>query len=112
MDQMDFSRYIDANDPDGPKLVGHRIWLHDIIGEIVVHNSSDLELVERFPTLSREKILSALLYFEQNREQCLHDFEVETARRDANDQQWREKNRDWIENFRQRAAAFKQRMRS
>src|SRR4051794_32401206 len=59
---MDFSRYIDVNDPDGPKLIGHRIWLHDIIWQIVAHNFSDLQLLEQFPTLNREKVLAALLY--------------------------------------------------
>jgi uncharacterized protein (DUF433 family) len=109
---MDFSRYIDFDDPDGPKLIGHRIWLHDIIWQIVAHNFSDLQLLEQFPTLNREKVLAALLYFEQHREQCMHDYEVEVARREANAEEWREKNRDWIEDIKRRREAFKQRASS
>ena len=32
---MDLSRYIDVDDADGPKLVGHRIWLYDVLYEHV-----------------------------------------------------------------------------
>jgi uncharacterized protein (DUF433 family) len=81
---MDFSEYLDFSDPDGPKLVGHRIWLDQLLYEVVQHRRDADQLIERFPTLDRQTVYACLLYFEQNRPSCLSRLYTEIARKDAN----------------------------
>ena len=81
---MDFHPYLDLTDPDGPRLVGHRIWLDQLLHE-VVQNRRDVDgLIERFPTLDRQTIYACLLYFEQNRPSCLGRLYGEASRKQAN----------------------------
>jgi uncharacterized protein (DUF433 family) len=64
---MGFSQYLDLSDADGPRLVGHRIWLDQLLYEVVKHRRNADQLIERFPTLDRQTVYACLLYFEQNR---------------------------------------------
>ena len=81
---MDFHQYLDLTDPDGPKLVGHRIWLDQLLHEVVQNRRDVDELIERFPTLDRQTIYACLLYFEQNRPSCLARLYGEASRKQAN----------------------------
>jgi uncharacterized protein (DUF433 family) len=81
---MDFDQYIDLTDPDGAKLVGHRIWLDQLLYEVVQNRCDVDQLIERFPTLDRQTIYACLLYFEQNRTQCLTRLYADIDRAQAN----------------------------
>jgi len=81
---MDFSQYLDLTDPDGPRVVGHRIWLDQVLYEAVHNRRNADQLIERFPTLNTETIYACLLYFEQNRSACLTRLYAEIARKEAN----------------------------
>ena len=80
---MDFKQYLDLTDPDGPKLVGHRIWLDQVLYEVVHNRRNADQLIERFPTLNSETVYACLLYFEQNRSACLTRLYAEIARKEA-----------------------------
>jgi uncharacterized protein (DUF433 family) len=81
---MDFGEYIDLGDPDGPKLVGHRIWLYNVLFEHLFNGRRADQIVECFPTLSMEKVYACLLYFERNKAACRAMVDQELERRERN----------------------------
>jgi len=80
---MNLSEYLDFDDPDGPKLIGHRIWLYDLLYEHLLRGLNADDLLVRFPTLNAAKIYACLLYFSENREPTLSWFDEERRQRDA-----------------------------
>jgi uncharacterized protein (DUF433 family) len=81
---MIFDEYLDLTDPDGPKLVGHRIWLDQLLYEVVHHRRDADQLIERFPTLDRPTVYACILYFEQHRTECLTRLYADIARKEEN----------------------------
>ena len=79
---MDFSQYIDLNDADGPKLVGHRIWLFNVLYEHIYNRRRADQIVECYPTLDMEKVYACLLYYERNKDACRRMVEEELERRE------------------------------
>jgi uncharacterized protein (DUF433 family) len=71
---MTFEEYLDLDDPDGIRLKGHRIWLNDLLYEVVFNYRSAEELSIRFPTLMMDEVYAALLYFETHRKMCLENL--------------------------------------
>ena len=71
---MNVDDYLDTEDPDGTRLKGHRIWLNDILYEVVFNYRTVEELAARFPTLKIDELYASLLYFETHREQCLKNL--------------------------------------
>ena len=35
---MEFNDYLDFTDPDGVRLKGHRVWLNDLLYEVVFNH--------------------------------------------------------------------------
>jgi hypothetical protein len=68
---MTFEEYLDFDDPDGIRLKGHRIWLNDLLYEVVFNYRAAEELSIRFPTLRMDEIYASLLFFETHRKTCL-----------------------------------------
>jgi uncharacterized protein (DUF433 family) len=71
---MNVDDYLDNQDPDGTRLKGHRIWLNDLLYEVVFNYRTVEELAGRFPTLRMDEIYACLLYFETHREACLKNL--------------------------------------
>jgi len=71
------------DDPDGIRLKDHRIWLNDLLYEVVFNYRAAEELCLRFPTLKMDEIYAALLYFETHRKTCLENLtnELDASRR-------------------------------
>lgn len=66
--------YLDFNDLDGIRLNGHRIWLHDLLYEVVFNYRTVEELTVRFPSLRLDEIYACLLYYETHRQACLQQL--------------------------------------
>jgi uncharacterized protein (DUF433 family) len=79
---MKIEDYLDLSDPDGPRFVGHRIWLFDLLYEVVFNRAAAEQLLERFPSLNMEQIYFALAYFEKNRWPLTRDLLEELDRRE------------------------------
>jgi uncharacterized protein (DUF433 family) len=102
MNAMNVDDYLDTQDPDGTRLKGHRIWLNDIVYEVVFNYRTVEELSARFPTLRMDEIYACLLYFETHREICLKDLteHVDWSRR--NIEAHAQESRDVMDRLRQR----------
>jgi uncharacterized protein (DUF433 family) len=92
---MKVEDYLDLNDPDGIRFVGHRIWLNDLLYEVVYNSASADKLVERFPTLTMEQIYFALAYFEKHRWPLTKALIEELDRREKLHREHAEENRKW-----------------
>lgn len=102
---MQVEDYLELDDPDGIRIKGHRIWLLHLLYEVVFHGMGPEGLLERFPTLNREKIYAALLYVEQHREAVMRDFFAEVDRRERNAAENAAKSEAMFEELRRRVAA-------
>ena len=60
--------YFDFSDPREIRIQDHRIWLHDVLFEYIFREKTPKELLERFPSLTLEKIHACLLYYHHNKE--------------------------------------------
>ena len=105
---MDFSQYIDLNDEDGPKLVGHRIWLFNVLYEHLYNRRRADQIVECYPTLDMEKVYACLLYYERNKDACRRMVEVELERQERVRREHRAANPEQYESLRKRLAARRQ----
>ena len=65
---MQLEDYFEFNGPNEIQIKGHRIWMEHILYEYVFHELTVEELHERFPTLSFDKVLAAILYYHQNKD--------------------------------------------
>jgi uncharacterized protein (DUF433 family) len=74
--------YLELNDPDGIRIKGHRIWMNDLLYEVIYNGLGPDGLLERFPSLTREKIYAALLYFERHRSELIQKLNEELARQE------------------------------
>lgn len=81
---MQVEDYLELDDPDGIKIRGHRIWMNDLLMAHLYNWMGAEGLLERFPTLNREKIYAALLYFEQHREELTRKLEEDIERQERN----------------------------
>jgi hypothetical protein len=99
---MNVEDYLDINDPDGIRLKGHRIWLNDLLLEVVFNYRTAEDLAVRFPTLRIDEIYAAMLYFETHRELCLKNLSehLDWCRRNA--ESHAEESREMMERLRQR----------
>lgn len=64
----DLESYFDFSQPGEIRIQGHRIWMHDILCEYIHREQTVEELAERFPSLKRDELLAALLYYHQNKD--------------------------------------------
>src|SRR3954451_9009146 len=101
---MDFRDYLDLNDADGPKIVGHRIWLFNVLYEHLYNGRRADQIVECFPSLTMETVYASLLYFEQNKPACRQMVDEEIERRERVRQDERAAHPDRYESLRQRLA--------
>ena len=65
---MNIEDYFDFSDPTEIRIQGHRIWMHDVLREYIHRERTVEELAERFPTLKRDELLAALLYYHRNKD--------------------------------------------
>ena len=65
---MQLEDYFEFNGPSEIKLKGHRIWMEHILYEYVFSEMTVEELHERFPTMTFDKVLAAILYYHRNKE--------------------------------------------
>lgn len=105
---MDFSEYLDLADPDGPRLVGHRIWLFDVLYQHVYNHRRADQIVEYYPSLNLAKVYACLLYFEMNKAACHRDIEAELERQEAARKADREAHPDRYASLRVRMEARRQ----
>jgi uncharacterized protein (DUF433 family) len=102
---MQVEDYLELDDPDGIRIKGHRIWLFHLLYEVVYHGMGPEGLLERFPTLNREKIYATLLYIEQHRDEVMKAFFAEVDRRERNATEQGPKSDAMFEELRRRMAA-------
>ena len=102
---MQVEDYLQLDDPDGIRIRGHRVWLYHLLYETIFHGMGPEGLLERFPTLNREQIYAALLYFEQHREEQTRIFFEEVDRRDRRSKENASKSAAMFRELRQRIAA-------
>ena len=57
--------YFDFSDPEEIRIQGHRVYLHHVLFEYVDGLTCE-QLVERFSTLAKDKVLACLLYYHRN----------------------------------------------
>lgn len=101
--------YFDFSEPEEIRIQDHRIWLHHVLKEYLVHKLTFEALCERFETLSKDEILACLLYYHRNKkamDRYLKELEKDFQRcREES----RQKHGDWLERLRERAATEKAR---
>ncbi len=105
---MDFSEYLELNDPDGPKLVGHRIWLFNVLYEHIFNRRRADQIVEFYPSLTIEKVYACLLYYERNKTACQQMVEAELDRQEQARRADREAHPDRYDSLRMRLGARRQ----
>jgi uncharacterized protein (DUF433 family) len=102
---MDFSEYLDLADVDGPKLVGHRIWLFNVLYEHLYNHRRADQIIECYPTLSMEKVYACLLYYEQNKNACRTMIDEELERQERVRREDRAAHPGRYDSLRERLAA-------
>ena len=93
---MHVEDYLELNDEDGIRIKGHRIWLNNLIDEIMNNQMNAEALLERFPTLNPEKIAAALAYLEGNKPVVMRLYREDLARKERNYAAHREEGRAMI----------------
>jgi len=99
---MDWNEYLDTQDADGTRLRGHRIWLNDLLYEVVFNYRTVEELSSRFPSLRQDEIYACLLYFETHRETCLRDLTCHIDWSRSNIEAHAEESRNVMDQLRRR----------
>ena len=95
--------YFDFSEPGEIRIQGHRVWLHQVLYEYVIHRLTLEELALRFASLSMDELLACLLYYFRNRK-AMDDHLAEYMdywRRSR--QEYEQKHGDWLAELRQRA---------
>ncbi len=102
---MRIEDYLEVNDEDGIRIKGHRIWLNDLIEEIVNQQMDAAGLLERFPTLNIDKIAAALAYLEGHISEVMHRYEEDLARKERNYAAHRDEGRAMLTRLKARVTA-------
>jgi uncharacterized protein (DUF433 family) len=64
---MQVEDYLEFVSSDEIRIRGHRVWLEHVLEAHLGREMTPAELLRRFPTLSMEQVLAALLYYHANR---------------------------------------------
>ncbi len=65
---MQLEDYFEFAGPNEIRIKGHRIWIEHVLEEYLYSDMTLEDLVQRFDTLTKEKILAVLLYYHRNQE--------------------------------------------
>ena len=65
---MQLEDYFEFVGPNEIKIKGHRVWIEHVLEEYLYSDMTLEELVQRFDTLTKEKLLAVLLYYHHNEE--------------------------------------------
>lgn len=60
---MQLESYFDILEPDDIRIRGTRIGIESVLYEHIHRSRTPEEIVERFPTLSREQVYAAILFY-------------------------------------------------
>jgi uncharacterized protein (DUF433 family) len=66
---MQIEEYFDFLDGGDIRIKGHRVGIEDILYEYLCNDQNPEELTVRFPTLSKEQIYAAVLYYLSNKQE-------------------------------------------
>jgi uncharacterized protein (DUF433 family) len=65
--EMRLEDYFDFQRPDDIRIMGHRIGIESVLEAYLEDGIQPREIVERYPSLSLEKVYATILYYLQNK---------------------------------------------